>query len=230
MYRLTFSDHNALSYRKTYTHLATHVWQRVYRWENKWGTHVPSARWEDVWRAEIRTQIASDGDSQLFERVIPIADAAPPNKIDDVWEEQVMYKNHVTCGNLLSITGTLFEIQDCIRRLNIVVAPSICETFEIEAASNNSLQPPPPQDSVVHQSVSRSPAAMIRDPSQRPVRSESQRGGFYPRGHARNFVRPQAYDPQGSAQQPSQGRTFRNPQYPTSGRRPTNEVQYVSRR
>ena len=181
MYRLTLSDNHVEAYRQkqkqhTQQHMQQQLWQRIYRWENKWGTYTPGARWEDHWRAEIRTQIASDGDTQLFERVIPIADAAPPAVIDDVWEDQVFCHKHITCGNLLSITGTLFEIQEYICKLNIVLAPSICESIEAETQNSPPLLPQAAQAAQTAQpqaAQQQQPQQSVRThgPSQRPERS-----------------------------------------------------------
>jgi hypothetical protein len=225
MYRLTLADHHVEAYRKSHAH--TPIWQRVYRWENKWGTHMPG-RWDDAWRAEIRTEIASDGDTQLLERVTPIQSI--PYIVDDIWEEQVMVDKHITCGGLLTITGTLYDIQETVRNLQIVLAPSICECIDTERKRNLLPRPVHQETPLQQQSGSKPPVAMSRAPLLRQERYQSQQEGSRPQGYAHAHARRPAYDPRAHAQRSSQERTFRGPQVGASGRVPSNEVHYGQRR
>lgn len=125
MYRLTVSGSPAVTWRTTHPSAPT-AWMRVYRWENKWGSLMKQGRWEDVWNTEIRTPLAYDVTAmQLFESLESIQSTAPPPDIDDMWEEEIAIDKNITCNALLSIKGTLFEIQSTAHDLGITLAPTI---------------------------------------------------------------------------------------------------------
>ncbi len=88
--------------------------QRVYRWANCWGYSLPGAPVEMAWFAERRTHeghaIHSDGTKFLLERVEPLTIDAPPMKIDDVWDEEVILFREGMVTTSMSVVGTKEEL------------------------------------------------------------------------------------------------------------------------
>jgi hypothetical protein len=234
MYQFTVGGSNVDAIREKFIAIhggAKMIWQRNYRWGNVWGIHNPAAtHWEETWRAEIRTTVLTDGDDQLLEQITPIACAAPPMKVDDIWEDQVMYQNNITCGNLISITGNLLEIQELCRIYGILIAPSISLYIEKEMQNNNSERQPSVPAKQLHSEEQFQKKQMKRGPSQHPGRSGLQQGGSYPRSHVLQNGRPRVHTySQLNAQPPLQDRASPYLKFQTFGAQPSNAGQYAKR-
>ena len=96
------------------------TWRRIYRWEDKWGILTG-----DVWNTEVREAVASDEDKYLLETIHSLPIHAPPPSVDDVWEEEVHILPYGTCGNVLTIRGTLSEIKRICSSNNIAIPRAI---------------------------------------------------------------------------------------------------------
>ena len=119
MYSLTIQPANEFRDKLT----TPKVWRRIYRWEDKWGILHG-----DNWRAEIRKTVATDGEKFILEAVTPYFTYAPPPDVDDVWEEEVHILPYGACGNVLTIQGTLLEIQK-ICATNRIPLPSAITSY-----------------------------------------------------------------------------------------------------
>ena len=102
------------------------VWRRVYRWEDKWGFLRG-----DVWNAETRTHVASDGENYLLETVVPYPTNAPPPVVDDMWEEEVHMMPYGTWGNVRVIYGTLSEIKRICSSNNVSLPRAITSYVDV---------------------------------------------------------------------------------------------------
>jgi len=138
MYRLTFDGVQAMETRaKRMARTQATVGksqppktQRVYRWENCWGYCIPGAPTENNWFAERRISesygIATDGTKFLLERIEPLLIDAPPLKVDDIWEEEVILLGH---GGMVtksvSISGSIPELTEFLVRNGISLPPEL---------------------------------------------------------------------------------------------------------
>ena len=102
------------------------VWRRVYRWEDKWGFLRG-----DVWNAETRTHVASDGENYLLETVVPYPTNAPPPVVDDMWEEEVHMMPYGTWCNVRVIYGTLSEIKRICSSNNVSLPRAIASYVDV---------------------------------------------------------------------------------------------------
>jgi hypothetical protein len=115
MFRLTVDGAQVVKPRSAMSSKKIPQKQRVYRWENCWGFALPGTSIENAWFAERRIPetfgIATDGTKFLLERVEPLYVDAPPLKVDDIWEEEVILLGQggmVTKS--LSVTGSKTEL------------------------------------------------------------------------------------------------------------------------
>ncbi len=105
--------------KPTPTSTAKTAWRRVYRWGEYWGYLMldQTAKWEQAWSAERRDSLGTYTDEKglvyFLERATPVQ-IAPPNQIDDVWEEEVVCQGSITHGTLWSIVGTEGDLEKFI--------------------------------------------------------------------------------------------------------------------
>ena len=123
MYLLTYSGPAVKAYLKNHANARRYT-QHVIRWGVCWGFLQASPNWDTAWQAEERHPISdyeNAGEQFLLERVTPcsIQIQAPPLKIDDMWSEEVLYDQHIKAGNVLYIRGSMSEILDTAKQLNI---------------------------------------------------------------------------------------------------------------
>lgn len=144
MYRLTLQNNGSLP-------AGDHVMVRTYKWGDIVGTFVPGAKYEAAWRAERRTQVVAAADG-LLESVTPLPDAAPPPTVDDVYEEESVVAADKNCiwNRLITITGTLFEIQNTARRSGLRIPEEIKKFMDSQVTERpepgpSAPAPPPAQ-------------------------------------------------------------------------------------
>ena len=120
------------------------TWLRMYRWGSTWGVFNKE---HDNWTCERRAFLSSledNGNTCIVERVTALDCSAPPYDIDDMWEEEVVEKDNVTCGNLYTITGSGKEIhaaahpsiakwlQEHVEQTNVVRSVQPAKVFKQE--------------------------------------------------------------------------------------------------
>lgn len=124
MYRLTMSGPVTEQFL---TKHSNPIWIRMYRWANKWGEYNPA---NDEWTCEKRRELAYKKEQEnqaVLESVENIDSFGPPFDIDDMWEEEVVKHNNITCGNLLVITGTNAEIQESCKNISPIFLEWVVE-------------------------------------------------------------------------------------------------------
>lgn len=97
--------------------------RRVYRWNNIWGYLV-----DDNFQAYKRSFVAesTDGDSRFnLEKQEVDSTPAPPLQCDDIWDEEYMEHTRGTCNGVLTITGTMKDIQMWCKTAHIPVPESL---------------------------------------------------------------------------------------------------------
>jgi len=103
--------------------------QRVYRWANCWGYFLPGAPAETAWFAERRIPeghaIHADGTKFLLERVDPLSIDAPPMKIDDVWDEEVILFREGMVTTSVSVVGTKTELVAFADKNGVALPPDL---------------------------------------------------------------------------------------------------------
>ena len=128
MYRLTIAGKAVTEFLVSKKH-APRATQRIYRWGDAWGYLRANVSWDASWTAERHTFLCSaehDGNTLVVEKIVPMLTAsAPPHHIDDVWDEEIITEDRITCNNIVSIAGTRNEILESCRKLRIDVPPSI---------------------------------------------------------------------------------------------------------
>jgi len=134
MFRLTFDGVQAMETRaKTKSSSRAQVpvkTQRVYRWENCWGYCIPGASTENNWFAERRSLesygIAADGTKFLLERVESLPIDAPPLKVDDIWEEEVILLGQGGMATKsMSVIGSKTELAEFAVRNGVSLPPEL---------------------------------------------------------------------------------------------------------
>ena len=133
------------------------TWRRIYRWEDKWGILTG-----DAWNAEIREAVVFEGEKYLLETIHPQPIHAPPPSVDDIWEEEVHILPYGTCGNVLTIRGTLSEIKHICSSNKIAIPSTILAYID----ANISTPSEPRKEDVV-----------LRTPPRGGERSGGMRGG-----------------------------------------------------
>lgn len=209
MYRLTLDDPKTVSGFLTHWSRIPRRVARVYRWGAMWGFHFPATeRAPDVWIAELRTPIASDVISHMvLEAVEDMSEkqAAPPVIIDDVWDEELVLKGQVLCGNSWSFVGTAEEVKSVCAEIDVVLPTALKAVLEaappaqstpstalaaprLHAGPQERRLPPRPRPGLPH----RSTHAHGPHPPRRPM----LQGGPPSQGHARPHVPPREYNGQ----------------------------------
>ncbi len=128
---------------------------RTYKWGDVVGEFVPGAKYEAAWRAERRTQIVAAGAGAtdgLLESVTPLPDAAPPPAVDDVYEEESVVVGNCIWNRLISITGTLFEIQNTARRAGLRIPEEIKKFIDSRITERPEPAPSAPAPALAQQS------------------------------------------------------------------------------
>lgn len=97
--------------------------RRVYRWNNIWG-YLQSDGFT-AWKRSFVSE-CSNGDSYYnLEKQEYITCIAPPLLCDDIWEEEFVEHTRGTCNGLLSITGTMKDIQMWAKTAHIPIPESL---------------------------------------------------------------------------------------------------------
>jgi hypothetical protein len=133
MFRLTVDGAQAAKPRAAMSSKKTPQKQRVYRWENCWGFALPGTSIENAWFAERRISetcgIATDGTKFLLERVEPLQIDAPPLKVDDIWEEEVILLGQ---GGMVtksvSVVGSKTDLTEFAVRNGFVLPPDLLDS------------------------------------------------------------------------------------------------------
>jgi len=133
MFRLTVDGVQVVKPRGTMTAKKTPQKQRVYRWENCWGFALPGTSIENAWFAERRIPenfgIATDGTKFLLERVEPLHIDAPPLKVDDIWEEEVILLGQGGMATKsLSVVGSKTDLTEFAVRNGFVLPPDLLDS------------------------------------------------------------------------------------------------------
>jgi hypothetical protein len=133
MFRLTVDGVQVAKPRSTMTAKKTPQKQRVYRWENCWGFALPGTSIENAWFAERRIPenfgIATDGTKFLLERVEPLQIDAPPLKVDDIWEEEVILLGQGGMATKsLSVVGSKTDLTEFAVRNGFVLPPDLLDS------------------------------------------------------------------------------------------------------
>ena len=104
--------------------------QRVYRWGDCWGYSLSGTPIETAWFAERRIleahAIHADGTKFLLERVESLTTDAPPMRIDDVWDEEVILLGQgsmVTTS--MSVVGSKAELTEIAVRNGATLPPDL---------------------------------------------------------------------------------------------------------
>ena len=110
MYRLTVRA--SLLNKSALPTTAPSQQQRVYRWGPNWAVYRAPLQPNrgGTWRAEKRSILESTSD-QLFECVEVLDVQAPPVRVDDVWDEEIVVSNNVEYNGLVSICANAAEIK-----------------------------------------------------------------------------------------------------------------------
>jgi hypothetical protein len=164
--------------------------RRVYRWNNIWGYLV-----DDTFQAYKRSFVAesTDGDSRfnLEKQEVDIT-PAPPLLCDDIWDEEYMEHTRGTCNGVLTIIGTMKDIQMWCKTAHIPVPESLWMGVpEITSSGSNTLlkqhqQPEKLQSRHVRHSH-QGPRKPYSNGSQRnPSHFRQGEGTFQARPHATN--------------------------------------------
>lgn len=135
MYRLTISGPFVDKLRDEMKTKQT-TWLRMYRWGSTWGVFTKE---HDDWVCERRTFLSSmedNGNTYIVESVHNVDCSAPPYDIDDMWEEEVIKKDNVACGNLYTITGSGKELHAAAKEY-----PVIAKWLVEHVAQTNVVQP-----------------------------------------------------------------------------------------
>ena len=130
MFRLTVDGAQVTKPRATMSSKKTLQTQRVYRWENCWGFALPGTSIENAWFAERRIPetfgTAADGTKFLLERVEPLHIDAPPLKVDDLWEEEVILLGQGGMATKsLSVVGSKSDLQEFASRNGFTLPPDL---------------------------------------------------------------------------------------------------------
>ena len=120
--------------------------RRVYRWDDIWGFLTDSGL-----QCVKRNFIAdtTDGATHYNLESQSLYDASVPLLCDDIWEEEYVEHTRGTCNGLLTVTGTLKDIQMWCKTAHILVPESLW--MGISSKTDDSLkespqsQPPPSQ-------------------------------------------------------------------------------------
>jgi len=205
MFRLTLDDPKVVSGFLTHWSRIPRRVARVYRWGAAWGFHFPAMdRAPDVWIAERRTPVATEVTSHLVLEAVEdlsTTQAAPPVEIDDVWDEELVLKGQVLCGNSWSFVGSAEEVKSVCAEIGVVLPTAMKAALDAVPASTPSTvraaprphagpqerRPlPRPRPGLPH----RSTHAHGPHPPRRPM----SQGGPPSQGHARPHAPPPEYN------------------------------------
>lgn len=86
-------------------------WLRIYRWGNKWGEYCQEF---DRLTCATRERIATfEDDVQMILERIHLIDCDIPYSVDDIWEEEVLYRDKGVCGqHLFVVEGTYSDLMN----------------------------------------------------------------------------------------------------------------------
>jgi hypothetical protein len=96
--------------------------RRVYRWDDIWG-FVTDSGLQSVKRNFLAD--TTDGTTHYNLESQSLVDASVPLLCDDIWDEEYVEHTRGTCNGLLTVTGTLKDIQMWCKTAHIVVPENL---------------------------------------------------------------------------------------------------------
>ena len=208
MFRITTSNPAVVSaFLTRWSGLPRRV-ARVYRWGAAWGLHFAGAAGSaEVWIAERRTPLATDTTSfTVLEAVEPLTCAAPPVEIDDVWDEELVLKGSVLCGNSMSLVGSGEEVIALCAEVGLALPTAMKALLDEAPKGTPSIvsKAPPPHAGPQERRLPRPPRPG------RPHQSSHGHGPHPPRPSGSREERPLSGHARPPAPRPEQSGPLRN--------------------
>jgi hypothetical protein len=98
--------------------------RRIYRYNDEWGFLSEDKGYTSFKRIFITDSIVDDSVYNL-ERQEPSLNESPPLLCDDIWEEEYIEHTRGTCNGLLTVQGSLKDIQMWCRTAHISVPENL---------------------------------------------------------------------------------------------------------